>query len=78
MAAVQVYVVPVTVELNATLLAVPPHIVCGDAEPTGVGLTVIVKVFEGPVQLAPEKEMVTRPLPTCIPDVVEPPVTPSI
>ncbi|MBK8748872.1 MAG: hypothetical protein IPM04_13735 [Saprospiraceae bacterium] len=50
-AADQVYVVPATVEFNATLLAVPSQMVCGEAEPTGVGLTVIVKVFGVPVQL---------------------------
>ena len=53
-AVVQVYVVPVTVELNVTLLVVPPQIVCGEAEPTGVGLTVIVKVFGVPVQALPQ------------------------
>ena len=41
-AAVQVNVVPATVELNATLDAVALQIVCGEAEPTGVGLTVTV------------------------------------
>ena len=40
MAAVQVNVVPLTVELNATLVAVALQIVCGDAEPTGNGFTV--------------------------------------
>ena len=34
------------------MLAVPPQIVCEEAEPTGVGLTVIVKVLDGPVQEA--------------------------
>ncbi len=41
-AAVQVNDVPVTVEFNATLVIPPLQMVCGDAEPTGVGLTSIV------------------------------------
>ena len=40
MTAVQVNVVPLTVELKATLVAVLLQIVCGEAEPTGVGSTV--------------------------------------
>ena len=43
-AAVHVNVVPLTVEFNATLEVDPLQIACGDAEPTGVGLTVIVPV----------------------------------
>ena len=43
-AAVQLNVVPPTVEFKSTLEVVPLQIVCGDAEPVGVGLTVIVKV----------------------------------
>ena len=44
LAAVQLNVVPPTVEFKSTLEVVPLQIVCGDAEPVGVGLTVIVKV----------------------------------
>ena len=47
-AAVQVNVVPATVELNATLDAVALQIVCGEAEPTGVGLTVTSTVNAAP------------------------------
>jgi hypothetical protein len=49
-AAVQVKVLPVTVEFNATLLAVLPQMVCGEAEPTGVGLTVTFTVKGEPAQ----------------------------
>ena len=52
-AAVQVNVVPLTVEFNATLEADPLQIVCGEAEPTGVGLTVISTVKVTPVQVVP-------------------------
>ena len=44
---------PVTLELKATLLAVPPQIVCGEAEPTGVGLTVTVALIAEPVHNGP-------------------------
>jgi hypothetical protein len=41
-AAVQVKVVPTIVEFSVTLLVPPLHSDCGDAEPTGVGLTLNV------------------------------------
>jgi len=47
-AAVHVKVVPLTVEFNATLVAVALQIVCGEAEPTGRGLIVISTVKEVP------------------------------
>ena len=52
-AAVHVNVVPLTVEFNATPVVPRLQIVCddGDAEPTGVGLTVKVKVLDEPVQV---------------------------
>ena len=46
--AVQVNVVPATVELNATLEVAALQIVCGEAEPTGVGLTVTSTVNAAP------------------------------
>jgi hypothetical protein len=49
-ASVHVKVVPLTVEFKATLLALPLHIACGLAEPTGVGFTVIVAVILLPTQ----------------------------
>ena len=49
MAAVHVNVVPLTVELNATLVAVALHIVCGEAEPTGLGFTVTSTLNVAPV-----------------------------
>ena len=55
MAAVHVNVVPLTVEFNATLVDAKLHIVCddGEAEPTGIGLTVISTVKVAPVQVVP-------------------------
>ena len=50
---VQVKVVPATVPVNAILvIALPEQIVCeaGVAVAFGVGLTVMVKVFDGPIQ----------------------------
>lgn len=50
MAVVQLNVVPLTVEFNATLVAVALQIVCGEAEPTGFGLTVTMSVIDDPEQ----------------------------
>ena len=49
-AAVQVNVVPLIVELNATLVAVALQMVCGEAEPTGFGLTVTMSLMDDPEQ----------------------------
>ena len=49
-AAVHVNVLPLTVELSAMLVAVPPQIVCGKAEPTGIALTVTMSVMDDPEQ----------------------------
>lgn len=49
MAAVQVKIVPLTDELNATLVAVALQIVCGEAEPNGLGFTVTSTVKDTPV-----------------------------
>lgn len=49
-AAVQVNVVPVTVEFKATLVVPPVHIDCAEAEPTGLGFTIIVAVIGSPSQ----------------------------
>ena len=56
MAAVQVNIVEpagVTVEFNATEVAEPLQIVCGEAEPTGTGLTVTSTVNVAPLQVVP-------------------------
>ena len=55
MAAVYEYVVPAAgvVALKATLVVEPLQIVCGEAEPTGVGLTTTVAVVVAPVQVTP-------------------------
>ena len=50
-AAVQVNVLPLTVELSATPVAVPPQIVFGEAEPTGIGFTVTISVVVFPTQV---------------------------
>jgi len=52
-AAVQVNVLPLTVELSAMLVAVALQIVCeeGVADPTGIGLTVTTEVMAVPEQL---------------------------
>ena len=50
MTAVQVNVVPLTVEFKATLVAVLLQIVCGEAEPIGVGSTVTSTVNAEPAQ----------------------------
>ena len=42
--------VPPAVELKATLLTVLLHIVCGDADPDGIGLTATVAVLLLPAQ----------------------------
>ena len=54
-AAVYEYVVPTAgvVELNVTVVVPPLQTVCADAEPTGIGLTVIVNVIGVPVQVTP-------------------------
>ena len=49
MAAVHVNDVPLRFELNGTLLVVPLQIVCGAAEPTGLGFTVTSTVKVAPV-----------------------------
>lgn len=49
-AAVHVNVLPFTVELRAKLVVVPPQIVCGEAEPTGIALTVTMSVMDDPEQ----------------------------
>jgi hypothetical protein len=53
-----VNVEPLTVEFNATLLAVPLQIVCGEAEPVGIGLTVTVADVGIPAQLLAEELIV--------------------
>ena len=49
-AAVHVKLLPVTVDVNATLLALPLHIVCAVADPTGLGFTVTSTVNVAPAQ----------------------------
>lgn len=51
---VQLYTVPVTLPVSAIALIAPPQVVCdeGVATALGVGFTVMVKVLDGPVQLA--------------------------
>ena len=48
MTAVQVNVVPLTVEFKATLVTVLLQIVCGEADPIGVGFTVTSTVNAEP------------------------------
>jgi hypothetical protein len=50
MAAVQANVVPLTVELRDTLVAVALQIVCAVADPEGIGFTVTIVASEFPVQ----------------------------
>ena len=71
-AAVQVNVVPATVELNATLVVAALQIVCdeGVAEPTGVGLTVISTMKEAPGQPLAEGVTVYLTTPTVVPVLV--------
>ena len=46
--AVQVNVLPLTVEFKETLVEVPPQMVCAAPEPAGIGFTVTVAVMELP------------------------------
>ena len=55
-AAVQVKVVPLTVEFKATDVATPVHLVCAEADPTGIGFTVTLSALEVALH---EKELVT-------------------
>ena len=45
-AAVQVKVVLLRVEFNSTDVAIPEHVVCTVADPTGIGLTVKLNALE--------------------------------
>ena len=71
-AAVQVNVVPATVEFNATLVVPPLQIVCdeGVAEPTGVGLTVISTVNAAPGQPLADGVTVYLTTPAVVPVLV--------
>ena len=51
MAAVHVKVVPLIVEFKVISLVPALQMVCGEAEPTGVGFTVTVIVYGEPRQL---------------------------
>lgn len=53
-AAVHVKVVPETFEFKATLLALPVHTDCAEAEPVGFGLTTMVAVVGLPTQKVDE------------------------
>ena len=50
MTTVHVNVVPLTVEFKATLVVDPLQIVCGEADPIGVGFTVTSTVNAAPAQ----------------------------
>ena len=63
-------VVPVTFELNATLLAASLQIVCGEAEPTGLGLTVTSTVKVEPMQPAALGVTVYLTTPAVVPVLV--------
>ena len=71
-AAVQVNVVPATVELNATLEVAKLQIVCdeGMAEPTGVGFTVTSTMKEAPGQALADGVTVYLTTPAVVPVLV--------
>ena len=72
MTAVQVNVVPLTVEFNATLVVAPLQIVCeaGVADPIGVGFTVTSTANVGPAQPLAIGVTVYRTTPAVVPVLI--------
>ena len=68
--AVQVNVLPLRVELSAMLVAVALQIVCGEADPDGLGLTVTLTVKEFPTQPFAEGVTVYSTTPAEVPVLV--------
>ena len=70
MTAVQVNVVPLTVEFKATLVVAPLQIVCEEADPIGVGLTAISIVNAAPAQPLAVGVTVKRTTPAVVPVLI--------